>query len=120
LKVTEKKRLKSGEQLPNSLETGRSEALRRKKPRRVSQRRELTVVTLGAVAAISGLGGFLAANPPAWAIAQENAAKQQASAQIVAGQATTGQEAIRKATAQEAAERKAIAEQTAREAAAEQ
>ena len=36
----------------------------KKKVRRVSQRRELAVVTLGAAAAITGLGGLLAANPP--------------------------------------------------------
>jgi len=39
----------------------------KKKVRRVSQRRELAVVTLGAVATITGLGGLLAANPPSWA-----------------------------------------------------
>jgi hypothetical protein len=44
-----------------------------KKARRVSQRRELAVVTLGTVASIAGLGGFLAANPPSWATAPENA-----------------------------------------------
>ena len=38
----------------------------KKKVRRVSQRRELAVVTLGAVATITGLGGLLAANPPSW------------------------------------------------------
>ncbi len=45
----------------------------RKKIRRVSQRRELAVVTLGMVASIAGLGGVLAANPPGWAISQANA-----------------------------------------------
>jgi hypothetical protein len=39
----------------------------RKKAHRVSQRRELIVVTLGAVAAITGLGGVLAPSPPSWA-----------------------------------------------------
>jgi hypothetical protein len=34
------------------------------KSRRVSQRRELAVVTLGMVASIAGLGGPLAADPP--------------------------------------------------------
>lgn len=43
------------------------------KVRRVSQRRELAVVTLGMVASIAGLGGVLAANPPGWAISQANA-----------------------------------------------
>jgi hypothetical protein len=38
-----------------------------KQIRRVSQRKELDVVTLGMVAAISGVGGLLAANPPSWA-----------------------------------------------------
>jgi hypothetical protein len=34
---------------------------------RVSQRKELAVVTLGAVAAITGVGGLLAASPPSGA-----------------------------------------------------
>ena len=46
-----------------------------KKARRVSQRRELAVVTLGAVASIAGLGGFLAANPPSWATTPETACR---------------------------------------------
>ena len=59
---------------PESFETGRSKGnTPRKKFRRVSQRRELAVVTLGAVAAITGLGGILATNPPDWAIAAETA-----------------------------------------------
>ena len=37
------------------------------KARRVSQRKELAVVTLGAVAAITGVGGLLAASPPSGA-----------------------------------------------------
>jgi hypothetical protein len=37
------------------------------KVRRVSQRKELAVVTLGAVAAITGVGGLLAASPPSGA-----------------------------------------------------
>jgi len=61
--MTKKKRRKNGEQFPRRFETGRSGDARKKKPRRVSQRRELAIVTLGAVAAISGLGGFLAARP---------------------------------------------------------
>lgn len=46
----------------------------KKKSRRVSQRRELAVVTLGAVATITGLGGLLAANPPSWATDTQAAA----------------------------------------------
>ena len=65
----------------HGFETGRS---RRRNPAgkgpkkagRVSQRRELAVVTLGAVAAITGLGGFLAANPLNWATTSENAAPE--------------------------------------------
>lgn len=45
----------------------------RNKIGRVSQRRELAAVTLGAVAAITGLGGVLAANPPSWATTAANA-----------------------------------------------
>ena len=45
----------------------------RRKTGRVSQRRELAAVTLGAVAAITGLGGILAANPPSWATTAANA-----------------------------------------------
>lgn len=45
----------------------------RNKIGRVSQRRELAAVTLGAVAAITGLGGVLAANPPSWARTGANA-----------------------------------------------
>lgn len=60
--------------LQESFETGRS---RRdgtgKKVRRVSQRRELAIVTLGVVASITGLGGVLAANPPSWAVSEANA-----------------------------------------------
>ncbi|HET7479928.1 MAG TPA: hypothetical protein VFJ72_10495 [Rubrobacteraceae bacterium] len=42
----------------------------RKKAGRVSQRRELAIVTLGMAASIAGLGGLLAANPPSWAVSQ--------------------------------------------------
>ena len=38
-----------------------------RKARRVSQRKELAVVTLGTVAAITGVGGLLAASPPSGA-----------------------------------------------------
>jgi len=65
----------------HDLETGRSQ--RRdlkdrgaKKAQRVSQRRELVVVTLGAVASIAGLDGFLAANPPSWITTSQNAAPE--------------------------------------------
>ena len=65
----------------HDLETGRSR--RRdprdrgaKKARRVSQRRELVVVTLGAVASIAGLGGFLAANSPGWVTTPQNTAPE--------------------------------------------
>ena len=75
-------------ELPNNqnprlhdFETGRSQRRNPgdkspKKARRVSQRRELAVVTLGAVASIAGLGGFLAANPPSWATPPEKAAPE--------------------------------------------
>ena len=43
----------------------------KKRARRVSQRRELAVVTLGAVASMTGIGGLLAANPPGWTTAAE-------------------------------------------------
>ena len=49
-----------------------------KKAQRVSQPRELAVVTLGAVASIAGLGGLLAANPPSWATTPENATRETA------------------------------------------
>ena len=65
----------------HNLETGRSR--RRdprdrgaKKARRVSQRRELVVVTLGAVASIAGLGGFAARNPPGWVTTPQNTAPE--------------------------------------------
>jgi hypothetical protein len=65
----------------HGFETGRSQ---RRDPRdrgakkawRVSQRRELVVVMLGAVASIAGLGGFLAANPPSWATTPQNTAPE--------------------------------------------
>src|SRR5215210_5439503 len=65
----------------HDLETGRSRRrdLRdrgAKKARRVSQRRELVVVTLGAVTSIAGLGGFLAANPPGWVTTPQNTAPE--------------------------------------------
>jgi hypothetical protein len=48
-----------------SFETGSPKSKgSKKKGRRVSQRKELAVVTLGAVAAIAGISGFLAASPP--------------------------------------------------------
>lgn len=45
--------------------------------RRVSHRRELAVVTLAAVASISGVGGLLAVNPPASQSAQPAGAREQ-------------------------------------------
>jgi hypothetical protein len=65
----------------HDLETGRSQSRDprdrgAKKARRVSQRRELVVVTLGAVASIAGLGGFLAANPPSWVTTPQNTAPE--------------------------------------------
>lgn len=51
---------KDRDQFLKGFETGRpGDGTARKQPRRVSRRRELAVVTLGAVAAFSGLGGFL-------------------------------------------------------------
>lgn len=65
----------------HDFETGRSQRVTlgdkgSKKARRVSQRRELAVVTLGAVASIAGLGGFLAANPPSWSTTPEAASPE--------------------------------------------
>jgi hypothetical protein len=54
-----------------SFETGSPKSKgSKKKGRRVSQRKELAVVTLGAVAAIAGVSGFLAASPPSGAVAE--------------------------------------------------
>ena len=86
---------------PQDFETGRSQ--RRgprdkgpKKAQRVSQRRELAVVTLGAVAAIAGLGGFLAANPPSWATTPEAASpKVAATAEADPNGAARGDEGAR-------------------------
>ncbi|HEX2729104.1 MAG TPA: hypothetical protein VHM16_05070 [Rubrobacteraceae bacterium] len=59
---------------PEGFQTARSErGGGRKKSGRVSQRRELAIVTLGAVAAMTGLGGVLAANPPSWATSETSA-----------------------------------------------
>lgn len=66
--MTEKRLPEDKGPLPGGRETGRSGGRRPgKKVRRVSQRRELAVVTLGAVAAITGLGGVMATNSPGWA-----------------------------------------------------
>ncbi len=60
-----------------SFETGRSKSKgSKKKVRRVSQRREMAIVTLGMVASITGLGGLLAASPPPFLVAQEEMAVQ--------------------------------------------
>lgn len=73
--MTEKRLPKKQSARLENFETGRSESEgSKKKARRVSQRRELVVVTLGAVAAITGLGGVLAANPPSWAASSDTTA----------------------------------------------
>ena len=87
-----------------SLETGRPKA------RGVSQRKELAVVTLGMVAAISGVGGLLAANPPSWAATPAPAA---VTAQETPD--TRGQEEAEQA-ARRASEEAARQEEAAREA----
>jgi hypothetical protein len=85
----------------HDIETGRSRRRNPgdkgpKKAQRVSQRRELAVVTLGAVASIAGLGGFLAANPPSWATTPENAASESAvAAEADPNGATRGDEETR-------------------------
>ena len=56
----------------NSKDASSKRAGASEKRGRVSQRRELAAVTLGAVAAITGLGGVLAANPPSWAASAAN------------------------------------------------
>lgn len=73
-----KKRLPKEQSTPlEGFETGRFESKgSRKKAHRVSQRRELIVVTLGAVAAITGLGGVLASNPPGWATSLDTIAQE--------------------------------------------
>ncbi len=75
-----KKRLPKEQSTPlDNFETGRSGSKgSKKKARRVSQRRELVVVTLGAVAAITGLGGVLASNPPGWATSLDTPAQETA------------------------------------------
>jgi hypothetical protein len=86
----------------------------RPKARRVSQRKELVVVTLGMVAAISGVGGLMAANSPSWASADEPAAAtvQQTTAQQQAGRQAAEQgvrQAPQKAGGQTVAARDAAA-----------
>ncbi|QIN78202.1 hypothetical protein GBA65_06405 [Rubrobacter marinus] len=88
------------------------------KARRVSPRKELAVVTLGMVAAISGVGGLLAANPPSWANTPEPAA-------VAVEQTTVQQEAAREAaaraeTARQEAEQAVAGQEGAEQAAAEQ
>ena len=66
--MTEKRLPKEQSTPLDSFKTRRFESKGpRKKAHRVSQRRELIVVTLGAVAAITGLSGILASSPPGWA-----------------------------------------------------
>jgi type IV secretory pathway VirB10-like protein len=67
-----------------------------KQIRRVSQRKELAVVTLGMVAAISGVGGLLAANPPSWAT------NTQPDHTMVAQKTTANHESIQRAAEQAA------------------
>jgi len=75
--MTEKRLPKEQNAPLENFETGRSGSKgSKKKARRVSQRRELVVVTLGAVAAITGLGGVLAANPPGWATSSDTTAPE--------------------------------------------
>ncbi len=78
----EKKRTTSGSRL-DSLETGRSNkrSARSKgaeQNRRVSQQRELAVVTLGTVASTARLGDLLAGDPPSWATVSETSALEAA------------------------------------------
>ena len=75
--MTEKRLPKEQSTSLDSFETGRFESkASRKKTHRVSQRRELIVVTLGAVAAITGLGGVLASSPPGWATSMDTPAQE--------------------------------------------
>jgi len=75
--MTEKRMPKEQSTPLDGFETGRFESKgSRKKAYRVSQRRELIVVTLGAVAAITGLGGVLASNPPGWATSLDTTAQE--------------------------------------------
>lgn len=92
--MTERRLRRNRDPLPNRFETGRPRDgnQNRKKDRHVSQRRE------PAVAAIIWLGGSMAANPPAWTIARENAAHQ-----------ATRAAAARRYAAQQATERAAAA-----------
>ena len=96
------------------------------KARRVSPRKELAVVTLGMVAAISGVGGLLAANPPSWATTAEPAAVsvEQTSAQEAeqreaeqAAQRASQEAARQKGAAREAAARAQTARKESEQAA---
>jgi len=79
--MTEKTPPDNQRPLPEGFQTTSAERRGiRKKTGRVSQRRELAIVTLGAVAAITGFGGVLAANPPSWA-ASETSARSAVTAQ---------------------------------------
>src|SRR5215212_2251608 len=77
-KKMSEKRLPKEQSTPlDSFDTRRLESKgSRKKAHRVSQRRELIVVTLGAVAAITGLGGVLASNPPGWMTSLDTTAQE--------------------------------------------
>ena len=77
------------------------------KARRVSPRKELAVVTLGMVAAISGIGGLLAANPPSWAAETAAVSVEQTTAQQGEKDAwQASEEAAREAAARAEAARK--------------
>jgi hypothetical protein len=80
--MTEKRLTKEQNASVQNFETERSGSKgSKKKARRVSQRRELVVVTLGAVAAITGLGGVLSANPPGWAASSDSTAPETSAAE---------------------------------------
>ncbi len=111
------------DRLPGSFETGSPSVGNPKsiKVRRVSPRRELAVVTLGAVAAVAGLGGFLTANPPAWVVTQEKASQQAAASQQTVKETPKPQPAAERTVREAAKEQKAGAQQRAtQEAEAEQ
>ncbi|MGI9050954.1 MAG: hypothetical protein ACR2GU_16530 [Rubrobacteraceae bacterium] len=89
----------------------------RKKIRRVSQRKELAVVTLGAVASITGIGGFLAANPPGWAVSDASARPAITTAGATTHETTALKDAAQKAatTAQTVSTPKRIATGSSRQ-----
>lgn len=82
-------------------ETGRSESegagtrgTRTKEPKKPGASRcagSWPYVTLGAVAAITGLGGFLAVNPPSWALAPQTATQEPTSEAGTPAEPTPGE-----------------------------